>query len=87
MRILTEAEYERRLEAAKEEGYLKAERDSMERREFEEFRRSMWNELEGIKRSFSGRLSRLEDRIGPEGEYRKTPTNVNSTTIPMTTEF
>ena len=65
MRILTEAEYERRLREARQEGAREEERRIMERQEFDGFRRSIWEDMENIKRSYESRLCRLEERMGP----------------------
>lgn len=74
MKIMSENEFERRLEQAKQEGYRQAEREIAERREFEEFRRSIWNDVDRIKQDTDVRLCRLEDRIGTEEKCRKANT-------------
>ena len=73
MRIMTEAEYERRIEKAKEEGAREEERRIMERQEFEGFRRSIWDELEGM-RNMLGRFDRRLDAFGAGAPANSVPT-------------
>ena len=63
MRILTEAEFERLIEKAKAEGAREEERRIMERQEYEGFRRSIWDELDGM-RTMLGRFDQRLDAFG-----------------------
>ena len=49
MKILSQREYERRIEKAKEQAYNIAKKEAYEERERETFRRNVWDEFHGVR--------------------------------------
>lgn len=61
MRILTEDQYQRRIEEAERRGYEKARKEDFDRQELADFRNSVFHDSQEIRR----RLDRLERKVKP----------------------
>ena len=79
MRILTEDQYQRRIEAAKQEGREEAERRIYERREFCDFQDAVWREHQNL----AERINQLESRSGTGCEKPRVGSDDNCVSASM----
>lgn len=70
MRILTEDQYQRRIQEAEARGFERAKCESYREREDHDFRESVWRDLREIREEVRNRFERLERATG--NEYKPT---------------
>ena len=66
MRILTEDQYQRRIQEAEARGYERAKRESCQEREDHDFRECVWRDMRDIREEVRQRIERLEKATGNE---------------------
>ena len=66
MRILTEDQYQRRIQEAEARGYERAKRESYQEREDHDFREGVWRDMRDIREEVRQRIERLEKATGNE---------------------
>ena len=66
MRILTEDEYQRRIEAAETRGYERAKHETYKERDDRDFRESVWREVRDLRNECRERIERVEKATGNE---------------------
>lgn len=66
MRILTEDQYQRRIQEAEARGFERAKCESYQEREYRDFRESVWREVRDLRNECRERIERVEKATGNE---------------------